>query len=375
MNAKRLDAIIDMLPSAGIPMADLLVTRNGETVYRHSSGYTDKEGKRPTSPRDIYWIYSNTKIATCIAAARLLEEGRLSLTDRLDRYIPAFRDVTVRQADGTTAPPKAPITVEHLFTMSAGLDYNCAAPAIREAVAAGGDTQSIVSAMAKSPLNFEPGSTFRYSLCHDVLAAVCEVVTDLTFSEYMKKVMLDPLGMEDTGFRPTEEQKTRFAAMYSHDGGTMKAIPRPVENAFAFTPSYDSGGAGLFSTTEDYAKLVTAIALGGTAKNGYRLLSPETVRLLAVNRITDEGRRVFSNGRLYGYGWGLCGRVHMDPLVSLSASPRGEFGWDGAAGALNMMDPENGIALYFSTHVHGSPYLYNKVHPAIINAVYEGAES
>ncbi len=78
----------------------------------------------------------------------------------------------------------------------------------------------------------------------------------------------------------------------------------------------------------------------------------------------------FVSSRLYGYGWGLCGRVHMNPAFSMSLSPAGEFGWDGAAGAFCMADPDNQIAAYFSTHVLGASYLYREIHPRMRNLIY-----
>ena len=371
MDFTKLDKLIDSLPACGIPMCDLAVTYKGELVYRHSSGYSDAELTKPTSADDIYWIYSNTKITTCIAAMRLIEEGKMSLDDRLSKYIPEFESMQVRKQDGSIVPASTPITIEHLFTMSAGFDYNSAAAPIKAAKEACGSTLDIVKAMSKVPLGFEPGTNYRYSLCHDILAAVVEVVSGMKFSEYTDKYIFKPLGMTNTGFRPTEEQKKRFSAMYNYHGGINKAILTDCTNLYAFSPTYDSGGAGLYSTVDDYLKLVTTMALGGTSKDGYHLLSPESIKLMQVNRLCDEGRRSFSTTRLFGYGWGLCGRVHVDPVVSHSKSPVGEFGWDGAAGAFNLMDPENQIALYMGTQVKGCQYIYHKIHPEIINLVYE----
>lgn len=371
MDFTKLDNLIDSLPACGIPMCDLAVTYKGETVYRHSSGYSDAAQTKPTSKDDIYWIFSNTKIATCIAGMRLVEEGKMSLDDKLSQYFPEFEHMKLRMPDGSIGDAKTPITLKHLFTMSAGFDYNAAAGPIKAARDANGSTLDVVRAMAQVPLHFEPGTDFKYSLCHDILAAVIEVVSKKKFSLYLDEIIFKPLGMTNTGFRPTDEQKTRFSDIYNYHGGVNKAILTDCINNYAFTPDYDSGGAGLFSTVDDYLKLVTVISLGGTAKNGYCLLKPETIKLMQENHLTDQGRRSFSTTRSFGYGWGLCGRVHIDPVVSHSKSPVGEFGWDGAAGAFNMMDPENGVALYMGTHVKGCNYVYHKIHPEIINLVYE----
>ena len=221
---------------------------------------------------------------------------------------------------------------------------------------------------------FEPGTHYRYSLCHDVLGAVVEVASGMRFSEYLQKNIFDPLGMVDIGFRPNEEQKSRFSAIYSHKAGNRTCKQVPLVNRFILGSDYDSGGAGLFSTVDEYMKLITALSLGGTAKNGYKVLSEESVRMMGENRLSDSCINNFVNTRLYGYGWGLCGRAHTDPVRSMSLSPIGEFGWDGAAAAFSLIDPVNRISLYFGTHVFGCQYAYHIIHPTIRNMVYEALE-
>ena len=371
MDFSALDKFIDDMPLRGLPAVDLAVSYKGENIYRHSSGFSDAELTKPTSDKDIYWIFSNTKVMTCICAMKLVEEGKLSLEDKLSKYIPEFGKMFVRNNDGSIAPAKTDITILHLFTMTGGLDYNLSSPPVKAARDAGLGTLDIVRAMAKMPIWSEPGTRYRYSLCHDVLAAVVEVVSGMRFSEYAKKYVFDPLGMTDTGFRPTEEQKTRFSAMYNYHGGLNKAILTECNNVYAFTNEYDSGGAGLFSTVSDYMKMLTAVALGGTSKDGYQLLKPETVQMMGKNFLNDDARKDFSTTRSAGYGWGLCGRAHIDPTVSLSLSSVGEFGWDGAAGALSMMDPVKQVALYLGTQVKGCNYIYHRIHPEIINLTYK----
>jgi CubicO group peptidase (beta-lactamase class C family) len=228
--------------------------------------------------------------------------------------------------------------------------------------------------MAKIPLDFEPGSNYKYSLCHDVLAAVVEVASGMRFSEYLQKNVFDPLGMVDIGFRPNDSQKARFCDQYIYSNGTNTVVPRELKNQYALSPNYESGGAGLFSTVDEYMKFITVLANGGKTEDGYSLLRPETIEMLGVNRLHDTALNSLVNGRLFGYGWGLCGRAHRDPTISLSKSPVGEFGWDGAAGALSMVDAKNHIALYFGVHIFNFTYGYYYLHPMIRNMVYEALE-
>ncbi len=375
MNFSKLEHLIDTMPSRGIPFCDLAVSKDGKTVFRRSVGYSDAAEKKPVEATDLSWIFSVSKVITCVAAMRLIEEGKLRIDDHVSKYIPAFAQLQIKQWDGSLVPCQTAMTVEHLFTMTGGMAYNIRTAAIREArKAPNASTLSIVSAMAKDPLRFEPGTHYQYSLCHDVLAAVVEVASGMRFSEYLQKTIFDPLGMKDTGFRPTEEQKARFVATYRFDGVNNPPIPVPSENEFVFHPNYDSGGAGVFSCVDDYLKFATALACDGKAQNGYSLLRPETIAQMEVNRLCPAALKDFNAGRLYGYGWGLGCRVHMNPTVSLSLSGVGEFGWDGAAGASSIIDRANRVAIYFSMQVRGNSYAYNVLHPLIRNLVYEGLE-
>lgn len=373
MNTDKLNRFLDEMPLRGLPGCDLSVTRNGREVYRRTVGYSDAEMKRPVDRDTLWWIFSASKVITCTAAMRLVEEGRLKLADKVSDYLPAFGTLTVRQADGTVAPATEPMRIVHLFTMTGGMDYDLNAPEINDAIAAGHtDTLRLCSAMANRPLWFEPGTHYRYSLCHDVLAAVIEVVTEMKFSDYLRELMFEPLGMTDTGFHPSAEQLPRFAQAFAYNNADGSIKPIAIGNGrFALTPEYESGGAGLFTKVDDYIKVVTTLACDGTAPNGYVLLKPETIAEMEVNRLCPAAWKDFVERRLFGYGWGLCGRVHVNPVRSLSLSSVGEFGWDGAQAAFTMVDRKTRTAFYFGTQVADcniAPYL---LHPALRNLVFE----
>jgi CubicO group peptidase (beta-lactamase class C family) len=154
----------------------------------------------------------------------------------------------------------------------------------------------------------------------------------------------------------------------------MRAEPINIEESFArFIPSdsYDSGGAGLFSCVNDQMKMLSTLACGGTAPNGYRLLSPESIGMMGKNELSDSARIDFMPGRLYGYSWGLCGRAHINKKISRARSAEGEFGWDGAAGAFALVDPINRVSMYFGMEVLGCVYSYNKLFPDLRDLGYE----
>ena len=226
--------------------------------------------------------------------------------------------------------------------------------------------------MAKIPLHFEPGTHFRYSLCHDVLAAVVEVASGMRFANYVKKYILDPLDMKDTGFHLPASLQERMTTMYTFVPGlSAKAEPIECKNKYCLTDNYDSGGAGLYTSPADQIKLLTALACGGKAPNGTQILLPQTIRMLGENRLGDSARIDFEPTRLYGYGWGLCGRAHMDPALSDALSSVGEFGWDGATGSFALVDPTKQVALYFGLHVFNCQYVYRQIHPRLRDLVFE----
>lgn len=378
MNFKKLDALLEGQPKRGIPFCEMIITKDGETVYHKWVGTADAEGKVPYTPEHLCWIFSCTKVITCVAAMQLVEQGRLSLSDPVSKYLPTFASLSVLQKDQTVAPAKREMTVEHLFTMTGGLDYDLKRPAVAKAIEEGRDsTLEIASELAKDPLLFEPGSHYRYSLCHDVLAAVVEIVSGERFADYLQKHIFDPLGVTDTGFRLSEEQKTRLCSSFKYEISTGTSTPLEADNAYAFSDHYDSGGAGLFSRPSEYVKVLSALACNGTAKNGYQLLKPETLAMMEENRLAPTPLRDFishNTGRHYGYGWGLCGRVHTNPDYSMSASSKGEFGWDGAAGAFTMVDRAKGIAVYYAQQVRACAYVYNRIHPLLRNLTVEALE-
>ncbi len=375
MNFEKLDAYLQKIPSFGIPACEVAVSKDGAIVYRNGVGYSDVAKTKPVSNRDIYWIFSATKVITCIAAMRLVEEGRLKLDDPVSKYIPEFAQITVRQADGIVSPARNVMTILHLFTMTGGLSYNLKSPEIREVCTPTARTLELVRAMARTPLSFEPGTHYQYSLCHDVLAAVVEVVSGMRFSDYLDTLIFHPLGILDMGFRPNTDQQARFSAMYTYQCGTATAINMELSNTYALSPNYDSGGAGLFATVDEYIKIITTIACGGTTADGYSLLKPKTIAMMQKNYLCDDALNDFVTSRMFGYGWGLCGRVHMSPDLSLSKSPVGEFGWDGAAAAFAMIDPQEQVAIYLGTHVRKCALMYHVIHPTVRNLVYEGLHS
>jgi len=374
VNFQPLEQFLDRITSWRIPWADCLVMHRNEIVFRHRSGVLDVETRTPIDEGRIFHLYSLTKILTCVAGLQLYEKGAYLLSDPVSDVLPEFANVQVRKPLGNgefaLEPAARPITVRDLFAMTAGFSYDFGAPPIREAVEranGAATTRDIARGIAQVPLLFEPGTRWNYSLCHDVLAAFIEAVDGRSFGAYVREEITGPLGMKDTGFALTENQRSRLAPQYTFDDA--RGVPvRKDGNGFTLSPAFESGGAGLYSTVDDYALFLNALTNRGTSADGVRILSPASVELMRTDHLTEEMRDDFSRIPLPGYGFGLGVRTHISKAKSGSLSPIGEFGWSGAAGCLAIIDPETQLTVMYAQHMLNNQETY--VHPRLKNIVY-----
>ncbi len=376
MNFTYLKQELDKIVSEGsAPGVDCSVFKEHEEIFRYSTGYNDVENKIEITRGELYIIFSMTKMLTCTCALQLFEKGAFEMDDPLSKYMPEFSKMRISAEDfdvlsgsavatgkslGESAESRAggyartPITIRHLFSMSAGLDYDLKADGILKAIDEGKtSTGELVRALSETVLGFEPGTRYRYSLCHDVLGALIEIWSGMSFGDYMRENILEPLGMKDTffGVPKDEEGLSRLAPLYVKNGpGIYQKIQQKCP--FNFTQEYQSGGAGLISSTNDYALFLDALANEGVGKSGKRILSKSTVELMRSNQLSYKAHDDFEVDRKgYGYGFGV--RTHLDPKRSGGLSPRGEMGWGGAAGAYSLVDPHNKLSLTYFQHMHG----------------------
>ena len=334
-----------------------MIVRDGEQVYRHMAGTSDLEGKRPLAGNEMYAIYSATKISTVTGAMRLIQEKKLALDDPVSKYLPSFGKVTVKSADGTEHPAKNVMTIRHLMSMQGGLDYDMMRGDAKTLLKKNGGkagTVELASTYAKGPLLFEPGTRYKYSLCHDVLAAVIEVASGMRFSDYLNEIIFRPLGMKNTTFHPTEDQQPLMCRLFKKNDAQDQLLDCGLFPESRLGEAYESGGGGLMSTVEDYIELAAALANYGTARNGYELLLPETVELLRTPMLGElqQMDMMATYPYMRGYTYCLGVRRYMDNAGSPAA--KGHFGWDGAAGFYVLSDPENNIALIYAQNVLNS---------------------
>ncbi len=373
---------MDQLAAARGPGCDISIRLRGQEVLRYQAGYEDAEKTVPLGPDKLYNIYSCSKVTAVTAALQLHEQGAFLLDTPVYEFIPEYKDITVRQPDGSAKKAENIMTMRHLFTMTAGLNYDLFGAAMQKLQAeTGGEmpTLAIARALAAEPLDFEPGAHWQYSLCHDVLAAAVEVISGQRFADYVQKNIFDVLDMQDSCYH-NEAVRRRIACQYTYDltetdpvalcahisKGTLRLLDKSVPHILG--PAHDSGGAGITSSVADYSKFASALANGGVGPGGGRILSPGSIRLLQTDQLTQAQRADYNWPAMKGYGYGLGVRTMIDPALAGSIGSIGEFGWGGAAGANVIADPSIGLSVFFAQHCHYPQEEYYQ--PRLRNVIY-----
>lgn len=384
MNFDKLTKYLDSLGREGIPGCHLSVWQNHKEIYSHLAGFRDEEGKEPMQGNETYWLYSTSKLYIAVAIMRLKEEGKLNLDDPVSKYLPAYEKMRVME-NGALVPAKGPITLRHLLSMQGGLDYEVNDPVIQEYLSSTGghgSTRQMVDVIARKTLLFHPGTHFKYSLCHDVLAGVVEEITGMPLGQYYKKHIFDPLEMKCMSFELTTEKKARLAAKFVYDDNNHTSSPIPRDKCrFVLSKEYESAGAGLVGDVDDYVKFSDALACDGVAFNGYRLLSRASIDEMRQNQLGPDSLEDYATSmKKKGYGYGLGVRTMLDQqagsgILGPAKSPIGEFGWDSAAGAWVMVDVEKGLSAFYAMHILECEFGYQVVHGAVRDLIYEGLES
>lgn len=390
MDFSKLTAYLDSLGQKyGVPGFDIKITKDHETVYRHMGGCSDYAGRVPTNGSELYYMYSATKVITMTAAMQLIQQGKMKLDDPVSKYLPEFEHMEVADhfelgvwpPDIPTLrdphhPAKTPITLRMLMSMTAGLNYDITNETIRNVQAATGNqatTRQMMGAIARMPLLFEPGTHYAYSLGHDVIAAVIEVVSSKTFGEYLKENIFDPLEVKDMYFHLDDTLRSRLVAQYAGVIGSDDIHPAEQTNAYRLSERYESGGAGLCCSVDAYSAVIEALANGGVGRTGRRILSPEGIALLAENQLNPQMLSEYQMPWRMEYGYGLGVRTIIHPEGS--PTPLGEFGWDGAAGAYALIDPVNRVSIFYAQEILAMLKVYSEIHPMLRNLTYEALNS
>lgn len=364
---KKLDTHFQEIVDKGIaPNIVTLVARKGKIVHEKAFGYSNLENKTLLKKDDIFRIASQSKLITTVSLMMLFEEGKFFLDEPISKYIPSFRNarvlVSYDEKDRTryiTRPAKSAITIRQLLSHSAGIPYEHPLQDLPEFkvpffCSADNDMlKDVVDKIAARPLLSDPGTQFTYGLNTDVIGRLIEVLSGMPFDEYLRKKVLDPLGMNDTWFYLPANKASRLVELYSKGTAEDKLTlhTNEIYRKFAVTgqKTYFSGGAGLVSTIQDYAKICQFILNKGEF-NGKRLLSRSTVDLMSRNQIGES----FVWDRQDKFGLGLQ-IITPESHYGDNASP-GSLTWGGMYCSEYTIDPEEDLILLVFTNVH--PYAH-----------------
>lgn len=354
-NAASIQEAVDNGALAG---AVTLVWQAGKVLQVNEIGHRDVEAGLPMQRDTIFRIASMTKPVTVAAAMSMVEQGRLALSDPVTRWLPELAGMRVlTEPDGpleSTVPALRELTVEDLMTHRGGLAYAFSAPGPIARAYAGvslrQDGDDWLAEVARLPLVHQPGDRMTYSHSIEVLGLVLSRIEGRPLPELLAERVLDPLGMTDTGFHLTPEQRRRAATMYKLDSAGRLSHdvmgPAPI-----VAPRFAQGGSGLWSTVDDYLRFARMLLGGGTI-DGVRVLSEQSVRLMRTDRLTEEQRRFPFLGMPYwqGRGFGLNLAVVTDPVRSaplFGPGGLGAFTWPGAYGTWWQADPSADLIVIY----------------------------
>jgi CubicO group peptidase (beta-lactamase class C family) len=340
---------VDRGQHAGV--ATLLV-RDGKIVDTFESGFRDLESNAPMTRDTIVRIYSMTKIVVSTAALTLLEEGKLGLLDPVTDYLPEFQDARVF-AGGTAKDPKLvlperPMTIQHLFTHTSGLLYGAPGEPLGEFYeslydAEGTSLEQLVTAIARLPLKWHPGTQFAYGFSTDVLARVIEIISGQRLDLFLKDRILGPLDMVDTGYSVDGARIERLAKVYEHGkDGTLHPVASLHGEPTAGQRTYPQGGTGLFSTLDDYARFAQMLCNRGEL-DGVRIIGRKTWELMVANHLTIASVPFHNLGT--GHGFGLGVEVRIDNGAAATLGTIGSFGWSGMVTTHCRIDPEERLVV------------------------------
>lgn len=366
----RLESVVQgYIDEQAIAGAVTLIARRGRQVHLQAYGMADQDAGTRMRPDTIVRIASMTKPITSVAVLMLYEEGHFKLNDPVGLYLPELANLDVlSSADNgatfTRTPAQQPVTIRHLLTHTSGIGYRflgdlgggaklrALAELYGEAgIADGlsehdGTIEDLVTALGRLPLLHEPGAAFSYGLSDDVLGRLVEVISGLSFDEFLQTRVFDPLGMHDTAFYVPDDQAGRMAAVYTPAAGGLVEVEGTVEgDHLIYSSTYStghprrnfSGGAGLSSTAQDYSRFLQMLLNGGEL-DGARLLSPMTVDLMTTNQIGDAPAGSIVQPGSAGFGLGVA--IRGGPELDGELGSAGAYYWSGFFNTVFWVDPE-----------------------------------
>ncbi len=358
---KKLQDVLDNgIEKRELAGGSVLILKDGQEICYVESGMANIEEGCPITRDTIYRLYSMSKPITATAAMKLVEDGILDLAEPVSTFFPSFAEPMVER-NGKLVRSSREITVQELLHMTSGLVYGGRGGLTGDYMdrvfeqidrrLLGEDpmsTAEFAALLGKAPLAFEPGESWRYGTSADVLGAVIEAASGKRFGQYLEETIFKPLGMTDTGFTVPQEKRARLATAYDRDESGRLVPYRGnhlgIINSMDRTPVFESGGAGLVSTVDDYARFARMLLNGGQL-DGIRILNPETVRFMSSGALNAFQENALADyfPNLCGYNYSCLMRVMKTPGKARMLGHVGEYGWDGWLGCHFINDPSSGL--------------------------------
>tara|TARA_B110000858_G_scaffold141288_1_gene160351 strand:+ start:2985 stop:4241 length:1257 start_codon:yes stop_codon:yes gene_type:complete len=343
---EKMQAAVD----GGFVSGNIILVGNNEGVgVLETVGTQGPNQTTEMNEQTLFRIYSMTKPIVSVATMSMAEDGLISITDPVSKFIPEFANMKViNEVTGEINAAKNEMTVQHLLTHESGLIYGIFDPESelgRQYFQAGALRSDITALelaqnLAALPLRFEPGSKWHYSRATDVLGAVIEVAAGKPLDALLKERIFDPLGMNDTTFYVDASKASRIA----------NPIHGEMANPLDVQPML-SGGGGLHSTTEDYVRFANMLLNGGEYK-GARIISQATLDSMNQKFIGDDvNRDAFFFGPTGNWGLGF----HLQPIPGADNDGPFNFGWQGVGGTVFIVDPVNDFFMLYMAQVRGGP--------------------
>jgi CubicO group peptidase (beta-lactamase class C family) len=340
----RLKDFVDKGQAAGMVT---LVARHGHVAALDAVRYTDFESKQPLRTDAIFQIHSMTKPMVCLGILMLVEEGKLALTDPVEKHLPEFRGLMVNEA-GTLVKPQRLVTVRDLMTHTSGMMQNPPAGIGELHGALHKTLAEVVLVESQQPLLFQPGSKWSYS--NNGIAAlgrILEVYSGMPFEKFLETRLFKPLGMNDSYIFPPAEKHHRMPTAYLlKDGRTIKYTSDPLgEGAMKFRvgAKYSLPEGGVYSTASDLFNMYQMMLNGGVW-NGTRIISKASLEVMASNQTGDL------RTSQPGSGWGLGVYVVTSPTEATAMLSKGTYGHGGRYGTFFAIDPKKDMISIFMIH-------------------------